>query len=317
MSRTKQEQLGYAKVHWVCASMNAIWRPTVNVDLGVDGQIEFLEPDKVVSSGKIIAVQVKSGPSYFKRESSDCFLFNTSTRHRRYWGLINLPVLLVLHDDARALTIFTFVKQQLAHGARTLRLDKEDRFEPEARDEILAGYEEEMREIRRLIQPDYILDSFRRAKIRGRDNRRINGLHFLLSCVDPSGKYFELRYARLRAGFSVIDREAQVSGYEFNEFIQRCVVKCWGFELVESFENAFEQAWYELEVMPDIVVPLTGKGRYVIRELLSYSDESLEDATGIPSGLSSHGSLAQKIVSAAQTASDRQDKKDFPHEYLL
>ncbi|RJE13301.1 hypothetical protein C0U42_16375 [Bacillus cereus] len=34
-------------------------------DLGIDGVIEFLEEDKSVSTGLMVGVQVKSGPSYF------------------------------------------------------------------------------------------------------------------------------------------------------------------------------------------------------------------------------------------------------------
>ncbi len=57
-----QEDRGLIQAHAACVAMHAIWRPTPCHDLGVDGQIEFLEEgDSVISTGKIVAAQIKSG----------------------------------------------------------------------------------------------------------------------------------------------------------------------------------------------------------------------------------------------------------------
>jgi hypothetical protein len=230
MSTTQEEQRGIAKVHQVCAEMEAIWRPTPNVDVGIDGQIEFLEPGRNISSGKIFAVQVKSGASYFKTEKNYQVNFSVKPRHRRYWSLVNLPMLLILHHHDRDLTLFSFVKQQLARGG-PISLHLRDRFESAARKQILAGYKDEEREIRRLIQPDRILHNFGDTVIRNNPRLGINGLHFLLSCIDPACKYFELRYRRLITGLMIIDKRFSLDDPATREFIQRCVVKCWGYEL--------------------------------------------------------------------------------------
>ncbi len=37
MNNIQKENIGIAEVHKVCAKMNAIWRPTTNNDLGIDG----------------------------------------------------------------------------------------------------------------------------------------------------------------------------------------------------------------------------------------------------------------------------------------
>ena len=62
MSTIQQEHRGYARVHSICAEIHAIWRPLSYNDLGVDGYIEFLEPNTVISTALLAAVQVKSGP---------------------------------------------------------------------------------------------------------------------------------------------------------------------------------------------------------------------------------------------------------------
>jgi hypothetical protein len=114
-SNIMQEHRGIAKVHSICAEMNAIWRATCASDLGIDGQIEFLEPGKAVSTGCLVAVQVKSGPSYFTTTRGNEVTFQPTQKHRRYWTRLALPVVLVLHDPDRNLTIYARVKPQLVN----------------------------------------------------------------------------------------------------------------------------------------------------------------------------------------------------------
>ena len=92
------EHRGLAKVHMICAELDSIWRPTIHNDLGVDGQIELLEETSVISTGKIIAVQVKSGSSYFQYENEQSVKFYPKKKHRKYWQRLIIPVILVLHD---------------------------------------------------------------------------------------------------------------------------------------------------------------------------------------------------------------------------
>lgn len=70
MSNIMQEHAGLVWVHKVCMEMHAIWRPGSSNDMGIDGHIEFLEQGSSVSTGLIIGVQLKSGPSYFKTRTA-------------------------------------------------------------------------------------------------------------------------------------------------------------------------------------------------------------------------------------------------------
>ncbi len=124
-----QEDRGLIQVHSACVGMRAIWRPTPCHDLGVDGQIEFLEQgDGVISTGKIVAVQVKSGPSYFKDRTEDGIIYYPSPKHRRYWRSLNLPLLLVLHNPEADETFYTEVKPQLGAGGPVL-VPRSNRFD--------------------------------------------------------------------------------------------------------------------------------------------------------------------------------------------
>ncbi|WP_221928138.1 DUF4365 domain-containing protein [Pseudomonas syringae] len=60
-----QERLGIAAVQYYAARRNQIWRETGTGDVGIDGNIEFVNAEGF-ATGRIVAVQVKSGPSYSK-----------------------------------------------------------------------------------------------------------------------------------------------------------------------------------------------------------------------------------------------------------
>ncbi len=62
-------------------------------DLGVDGLIEFVRGDAPL--GKQIAVQVKSGKSYFNSKSDQCLIPIES--HRDYWSTYPLPIIGVVY----------------------------------------------------------------------------------------------------------------------------------------------------------------------------------------------------------------------------
>ena len=59
-----QERLGIAATQTYAAQRRQIWRETGTGDVGVDGHLEFVTPDGFATS-RIVAVQVKSGLSYF------------------------------------------------------------------------------------------------------------------------------------------------------------------------------------------------------------------------------------------------------------
>jgi hypothetical protein len=66
------------------------------MDFGIDGHIEVVanrEP-----TGNLIAVQIKSGPSYFRSKDPNGITFRGTAAHLEYWLKHDLPVIVVLHD---------------------------------------------------------------------------------------------------------------------------------------------------------------------------------------------------------------------------
>jgi len=67
-------------------------------DFGIDGYIDILQ-DRKYLTGKTIAVQIKTGQSYFKQEDSIGWTFYGENKHLNYYLNIEIPVIVVLVND--------------------------------------------------------------------------------------------------------------------------------------------------------------------------------------------------------------------------
>jgi hypothetical protein len=300
-SNIVQENRGLVRVQSVCNEMEAIWRRTAEHDLGIDGQIEFLESGKSISTGDLVAVQVKSGPSYFQRTDGNDVLYWPTEQHRRYWARLPLAVILVLHNPEENLTIHAAVKAQLAQGG-PLRIPITGKLTRESRADLLKI----ARADTIVVQPSEVLADLRKASYpiaRG----RLDGVHLLLASVDPNRTYFEIRMARLTA---LLDLTAEDSGFFIGhdtcEFLFRFAMKVLKHVLTESFIEAFEESWYEEQLVPTLAVPLTATGRSVIGHLWSNIGDYLGVEAFAPR-LSDPEEIARLIVDVAQIESDAAD----------
>jgi len=107
-----QERIGIAAIQSYAAYQLQIWRETGTGDVGIDGNLEFVNTSGY-ATGRIVAVQVKSGPSYFTHPSPRGWKFYPLEMHRNYWESFSLPVLLVLHDPDTGKSYWTDARQAL------------------------------------------------------------------------------------------------------------------------------------------------------------------------------------------------------------
>lgn len=265
-----QEDRGLVQVHQACVDMGAIWRPTPCHDLGIDGQIEFLEnTDSVISTGKIVAVQVKSGPSYFSRPCLEGFLYYPSSRHRSYWRRITLPVVLVLHDPSQGLTIYADVKRQINNDG-PLIVHANSVFDGSARRSLLEACDFENR-------PETILRKLALLRIAFSPIDEITGIDLYISCISPSSEVFAFSIARICELTEILSTRGLISyGHRFYEGIHRFLLIVMGSKMTEDFTEAFEYQWYESEQVPVIEVPFTAFGRMVNETLLATLPEYVE-----------------------------------------
>lgn len=95
---SRQEQAGRRGVN-ACAAvveqMGHIWREKPTSDVGVDGEIEIVDPSTRVASGRLLLVQVKTRSRLASGEGST-FNFTCGQDDLAYWLSGTAPVLLVL-----------------------------------------------------------------------------------------------------------------------------------------------------------------------------------------------------------------------------
>jgi hypothetical protein len=93
------EREGVLEVARIVNKIKCIWREIHNPDVGIDGQIEFLNQNGG-ATGHVIAVQIKSGASYMDVQDG-VIRFYPEEKHRRYWENFPLPVMVVVYDPAK------------------------------------------------------------------------------------------------------------------------------------------------------------------------------------------------------------------------
>lgn len=107
-----QERRGIAAVQSFAAATGQIWRETNTGDVGIDGHLEFVN-NEGFATGKTVALQVKSGPSFFTHQMATGWKFYPEPKHRSYWEGYPLPVILVLHSPDVAASYWVDVRQHL------------------------------------------------------------------------------------------------------------------------------------------------------------------------------------------------------------
>jgi tetratricopeptide (TPR) repeat protein len=95
MIKPNTERLGIAFLDYFFAENGWIFREQPTLDYGIDAQIEIFENQ--YPSGKLIAIQSKSGLSFFEKPNDNSFQFYPEEKHVQYWLGHYLPVILVLY----------------------------------------------------------------------------------------------------------------------------------------------------------------------------------------------------------------------------
>jgi hypothetical protein len=85
--------------HIISEDLRWIFRDLRKADLGIDAQIELVSPDKH-GTGRLIAAQIKCGPSFFTEPTEAGFVFRGKSKHLQYWIEHSLPVLVILCNPA-------------------------------------------------------------------------------------------------------------------------------------------------------------------------------------------------------------------------
>jgi hypothetical protein len=305
-----QEDRGLLQVHATCVEMHAIWRPTPCHDLGVDGQIEFLEYEQsVISTGKIVGVQVKSGPSYFLNRTDEGVKYYPTAKHRAYWAQVNIPMILVLHNPETFTTIYIDIKNQLELPEPIL-VPHKNNFDRLARYAILELCD-------RQDDPARVLAKLARICLSVQPNSIITGIEFLLCCLPQNHDYFELRMSRFDTLVEIVNKADWICyGREFYEYIERCSLVCIGAKIADPFAESFEEQWFDHRLVPEIRVPLTPFGRRVVDYLIANANKYVSLQSFSHTGIGDSLAIVNWIKYKCTKIADLLDAEPVLIEYI-
>jgi Domain of unknown function (DUF4365) len=102
-------RLGVEVVRTLTVEMGYYPREPSDPDYGIDVLVETALDG--VPNGRMLALQVKSGPSRFQRRTDTHVAYRCSDRHARYWLGHSLPVAIVLYDPDQKVAYWQVVSQ--------------------------------------------------------------------------------------------------------------------------------------------------------------------------------------------------------------
>lgn len=102
------ERIGVAAVNLIFEEIGFAFREQPIEDYGIDAIIE--ERTTGYLSGKLIAVQIKSGESFFK--GKDKATFYVDEKHYEYWLNYSIPVVLVLYNPESKLCVYEIIEKE-------------------------------------------------------------------------------------------------------------------------------------------------------------------------------------------------------------
>lgn len=136
------ERRGIALCQTVVAEMNHIWREKAVSDVGIDGEIELVDPASDEALGRLLLVQSKARSGPFDRETNMSFTFRCSSDDLKYWLSSTAPVILVCsHPDQKQAwfkNLPAWFSTEARLRSRTVEFDKTtDRFDVSASQRLL------------------------------------------------------------------------------------------------------------------------------------------------------------------------------------
>lgn len=112
-----QERLGINAVAAFAAAANLIWRENNIKDVGIDGHLEYVNASGM-ATGRVIALQIKSGPSFFEHDDGESWRFYPEEKHRIYWERFPVPVIVVLHQPETRESFWVDVRHAYRRGTQ-------------------------------------------------------------------------------------------------------------------------------------------------------------------------------------------------------
>lgn len=263
-----QERLGVNAVAEAIAKIGQIWRETPMADVGIDGQIEYVSPEGF-ATGRMIAVQIKSGPSFFK-ESKGYWVFYPEEKHRFYWERFPLPVLIIIHNPETNLSYWQDARQVLrvakSTDAKGIIIPKSNVLQSTGAQTLFKGFA--------VIDQDFmlveeVLDYLIKAKS---NNASFPVSYFNLFCSGLTNicrsLYFGMDVAITVAEVELHNQNSPFGvgmGDSEHNFLFEYIKFIVHQHIADVDFSDCMIDWYDRAMQPSFMAPLTSRGKELVR----------------------------------------------------
>lgn len=145
------ERVGVNAVEAIFLNMGWIFREQPISDYGIDAHVE--PKDDGVPTGQLIALQIKTGDSYFRKRGEN-YVFYGERIHLDYWRRHILPVFIILHNPTTGQTVWQRVDPDLVEehggGRWSLEIPADQVLNASAGDFLRQGISSDARSVRRV-----------------------------------------------------------------------------------------------------------------------------------------------------------------------
>lgn len=131
------ERNGVLSVAKIVNEMGCIWRETFHNDVGLDGQIEYVDNDGNVT-GHLIAVQVKAGQSYLCGNNEE-IVYYPNKKHIAYWESFPIPIVIIFYDDKLNIAYWHDIRRNLRSKKSKVVIPKTQIFDPGQKNKIFES----------------------------------------------------------------------------------------------------------------------------------------------------------------------------------
>jgi hypothetical protein len=284
-----QERLGVNAVAELLVKLGQIWRETPMADVGIDGQVEYVNPEGY-ATGRMIALQIKSGPSFFKKKD-DSWVFYPEKKHQFYWEHFPIPVFIVIHNPETNISYW----QNIRYALKTSKTD-DSKGILIPKSNILQTvnpttlFEEFAVTDQPYMSPEEIIDYLINTK---NQNSLFPISYFNLFCGGLTNICRSI-YFGIDIALTIAESNLESSDSEFGLYIGQ-EDHYFLFEFVKFLVNQhiadinFSDCmidWYDRELQPSFIAPLTSRGREIVQlidklEASYVKDKRLSDNNGL------------------------------------
>ena len=175
-----------------------VFREQTVLDFGIDAEIEIADIKR--PTGKVIAVQIKSGDSYFQNEVKEGVTFRFDKKHKEYWLRHVLPVIILLYNPGNKECIWEVIDEdtvnKISDKSYKIFVPKENKFGCPTKEKLLIlAYSNSIRDLAEEI-----------------DNLEVNG-EILFSMLDENQQQIFSRYRKI---FNIKNAAADNRPFEYN-----------------------------------------------------------------------------------------------------